>query len=167
MSRRSSLGIRAEESLSLRRFSTYIVDMKHYIVLFLSGILIISGAAIMFAQGNRAAASSVKSSPRGISLPELEKLLGDAGSNIVLVDVRTREEFAEGRIPGALLFPFDELRARSNEFAALAGDKKRPIVVYCRTGRRSAIAADELTALGYTDVADFGGIDRWRGRIEK
>jgi rhodanese-related sulfurtransferase len=90
-------------------------------------------------------------------------------ANALIVDVRTVEEYAAGRIPGAVLFPYDELQARASAFAALVGEagKNRPIVVYCRTGRRSSIAARTLASQGYRNVTDFGGIDRWKGPLEK
>ncbi len=86
---------------------------------------------------------------------------------ILLLDVRTAEEYASGRIPGAKLLPYDEIAARAQELATLAGTKDRPIVVYCRSGRRSAIAASSLKSLGYTTVADFGGISAWQGSLER
>ncbi len=75
-----------------------------------------------------------------------------------LLDVRTEEEFNESRIDGAMLIPFDELKDRA---AAELTDKDARIFVYCRTGRRSEIAAKELVAMGYTNVYDFGGIVDW------
>ncbi|MFA6504688.1 MAG: rhodanese-like domain-containing protein [Treponemataceae bacterium] len=89
----------------------------------------------------------------------------------LIVDVRTQEEFASGHIPSAALFPYDELSVKAPNFAALVGEAKggkdRPIVVYCRSGRRSAIAAKTLRGLGYRNVTDFGGIDRWKGPLER
>ncbi len=58
--------------------------------------------------------------------------------------------------------PYDAIQAQFVE-----PDKDRPIVVYCRSGRRSAIAAETLTAMGFTDVSDFGGIDNWKGSLER
>lgn len=94
---------------------------------------------------------------------------GPAGS--LIVDVRTAEEFAAGHIPGAVLFPYDDLPSKAAAFEKLVGGDKggkdRPIVVYCRSGRRSAIAARELKKLGFRNVVDFGAIDRWKGHLEK
>lgn len=89
----------------------------------------------------------------------------------LIVDVRTQQEYASGRIPGAVLFPYDEIKGKAAAFAALVGKDKggydRPIVVYCRSGRRSAVAAKTLADLGYKNVIDFGGIDRWKGPLER
>jgi rhodanese-related sulfurtransferase len=89
----------------------------------------------------------------------------------LIVDVRTPQEYAAGHIPGAALFPYDEIEGKAAAFASLVGadkgGKDRPIVVYCRSGRRSAIAAGTLAALGYRNVTDFGGIDKWKGPLER
>lgn len=77
-----------------------------------------------------------------------------------LLDVRTPEEFAAGRIAGARLLPHTELEARRAELPA---DKAAPVLVYCASGGRSAKAAKALAALGYTSVHDLaGGIRRWQ-----
>lgn len=78
--------------------------------------------------------------------------------NYVLLDVRTQEEYEQAHIAGALLLPYDEIAAGAE---ALLPDKDALILVYCRSGRRSAIAAQALSDLGYTQVYDFGGIVDW------
>ena len=75
-----------------------------------------------------------------------------------LLDVRTENEFRERRLKGAILIPDYELKARAETELP---DKGKPILVYCRSGRRSARAAEELIALGYKKVYDFGGIASW------
>ena len=83
-------------------------------------------------------------------------------SDALVVDVRTREEYAEGHIPGAINIPVETLGStRPEELPVL--DQR--IYVYCRSGRRSAEAAGILRSLGYTDVVDFGGIDNWEGEL--
>ena len=91
--------------------------------------------------------------------PDKAKALLASEEDIVLLDVRTAEEFAGGHIPGALLLPYDEITASSA--AKLVPSKKAKIIVYCRSGRRSAIAARTLQDLGYESVADLGGIMSW------
>lgn len=73
----------------------------------------------------------------------------------MIIDVRTREEFSQKHYPAAVNIPVDELQNRLTEIL----DKKISIVVYCRSGRRSAIAKDILLKNGYTDVTDGGGLD--------
>jgi phage shock protein E len=75
----------------------------------------------------------------------------------LLVDVRTPSEFAEGHIDGAINIPIQELKQRLEEL----GDRGRPIVLCCRSGRRSAMAAQCLTFLGFSEVFDLGAIDNW------
>ncbi len=98
-----------------------------------------------------------------VSYEELQQKLTDKAP-IVLLDVRTQEEFNNGHIPGALLLPYDEIDQKA---AQLLPEKEKEIIIYCRSGRRSAIAKDSLEALGYTNVKDFGGMNRWQGKVEK
>ena len=116
-----------------------------------------SGAAGSAARGAAGAAS-----PRPIDYATLKAALEASGSAVLLLDVRTKEEFDSGHIPGAALAPYDTLQAAFAE-----PDKNRPIVVYCRSGRRSAIAAETLARMGYTDISDFGGVDRWKGDLRR
>ncbi len=91
----------------------------------------------------------------------LMQSLADEGKSYVLLDVRTAEEYAEKRIEGAILIPIepaDEIKARASEELP---DKSAVILVYCRSGRRSKLAAEELCAMGYTHVYEFGGINDW------
>ncbi len=81
-----------------------------------------------------------------------------------IVDVRTPEEYAEGHIPGAILLPDTEIALQAE---TLLPDKDQPILVYCRSGRRSAAASQALLDMGYTHVYDFGGILDWDGAIMK
>ena len=76
----------------------------------------------------------------------------------ILLDVRTREEYDEAHIDGAVLIPDFEIAARMESEIP---DKEVVILVYCRSGRRSANAAHEILDLGYSHVYDFGGIIDW------
>ena len=82
----------------------------------------------------------------------------------ILLDVRTPEEYEEGHIQGALLIPEHELAEKATE---MLPDLETPIFVYCRSGRRSALAAKTLVDLGYLQVYDFGGINDWPHGIVK
>ena len=76
--------------------------------------------------------------------------------NFILLDVRTYEEFRRSRIEGAVLIPHNEIFSRAdNELP----DRNVLILIYCRSGSRSEIAANELIAMGFTNVYDFGGIE--------
>lgn len=86
------------------------------------------------------------------------KALMDSEENFIILDVRTAAEYAEGHIADAVLIPHEEITAKAEEVLL---DKAQLILVYCRSGRRSKIAAEALVALGYTNVKEFGGIIDW------
>ena len=86
------------------------------------------------------------------------KALMDSESGYIIIDARTQSEYDEGHIPGAILIPEYEIAARAEKELH---DKNQLILVYCRSGRRSKIAAEELVKLGYTNVKEFGGIIDW------
>lgn len=104
------------------------------------------------------AATAAVPAVAGLISPADAKARLDAGEAVVVVDVRTAEEYAEGHIPGSLLLPLDSIGA--DALSALP-DKDAPLFVYCRSGRRSAIAAAQLLEMGYTQVWDLGGILSW------
>jgi uncharacterized membrane protein YsdA (DUF1294 family)/rhodanese-related sulfurtransferase len=89
--------------------------------------------------------------------PEEAKSLIESGKATIL-DVRTAAEFEEGHIPDAILIPDTEITDRAAE---LLPDKRRIILVYCRSGVRSVRAAHILIELGYAQVYDLGGILNW------
>ena len=82
----------------------------------------------------------------------------DSGDTIIILDVRTQEEYDAGHIPGAILVPNETIVDKQPE---LLPDLDAEILVYCRSGNRSAQAAKKLIAIGYTNVVDFGGIIDW------
>ena len=92
------------------------------------------------------------------------KALMDSESGYVIIDARTQEEYDQGHIPGAILIPEYEIADRAEKELL---DKNQLILVYCRSGRRSKIAAEELVKLGYTNVKEFGGIIDWEYEIVK
>ena len=83
------------------------------------------------------------------------RALVEAGA--VLLDVRSPEEFAAGHIPGATNLPVQQLSERTAEL----GPKQRPLVVYCRSGARSAQAASLLREAGFARVHDMGAMRNW------
>ncbi|MGD0432666.1 MAG: rhodanese-like domain-containing protein [Acetobacteraceae bacterium] len=94
-----------------------------------------------------------------IETGELQRRLGEGGS-VVLIDVRGPDEFnaPPGHLPGAINIPLPELSDRVAEVAA----RKRPVVLVCKTDRRSARAAETLLSAGLDDVAILrGGTDSW------
>ena len=89
---------------------------------------------------------------------EQAKTIMDTEKDYVIIDARTEEEFAEGHIENAMLIPEYEISERAEKELP---DKEQLILVYCRSGRRSKIASEELVKLGYTNVKEFGGIIDW------
>lgn len=75
--------------------------------------------------------------------------------NAILLDVRTREEYAQGHIEGSLNLPVEQLAHGS---ALLPPDKDTPVYVYCRSGARSGRAEQMLKQMGYGNAQNIGGI---------
>ena len=98
-----------------------------------------------------------------ITAEEAKKLM-DSEEGCIILDVRTRKEYDQGHIPGAVLIPNTEIEAKA---ADLLPDKGQLILVYCRSGRRSKLAAQSLAALGYTNIREFGGILDWPYEVVK
>lgn len=86
------------------------------------------------------------------------KELMDTREDYVILDTRTQEEYEELHIPGAILIPYDEILQKAE---GVLTDKDQLILVYCRSGRRSKLAAEDLVKLGYTNIREFGGIIDW------
>lgn len=72
-----------------------------------------------------------------------------------LIDVRSPGEFASGHVPGASNLPLEQVASHIQQ---LAPDKSRPLLVYCRSGMRSASACKLLQQLGYQEVINGGGV---------
>ncbi|MFN3587184.1 MAG: rhodanese-like domain-containing protein [Moraxellaceae bacterium] len=77
-----------------------------------------------------------------------------AGEALLVLDVRTPAEYAQGHVPGAINVPHDEVTAAHPRLAAW---RERPVVVYCRSGRRSALAIETLEKAGFTRVQHLEG----------
>lgn len=99
--------------------------------------------------------------PAWLDIAELQQRL--VNGPVLLIDVREPEEYTSfpGHLPGAINVPFGELRGRMSELAA----RSEPVVVVCKTDRRSARAAAEMVAAGLRDVAVLrGGTDAWHAQ---
>ena len=91
------------------------------------------------------------------------KEIMDTEKGYVILDTRTQEEYDEGHIPGAILIPYDEILDKAE---GVLTEKDQLILVYCRSGRRSKLAAEDLVKLGYTNIKEFGGIIDWPYEVE-
>ena len=84
--------------------------------------------------------------------------------NVVILDVRTKEEYESGHIENSILSPLDEIKVEAEN---ILNDKDKKILVYCRSGNRSATAANLLVEMGYNNIYDFCGIKDWTYEIVK
>jgi len=82
----------------------------------------------------------------------------DTEKGIILLDVRTQEEYIENHIPRSTLIPLNVL---AREASKKLPDKQATIYIYCRSGNRSRAAVRMLVKQGYANVFDLGGIIRW------
>ena len=112
-----------------------------------------------------------KTSDNGVTELSYEQISGeeakqiiDSQSGYIIIDARTQSEYDEGHIKDAIMIPEYEISQKATD---MLKDKDQLILVYCRSGRRSKIAAQALVDLGYTNVKEFGGIIDWQYETEK
>ena len=91
------------------------------------------------------------------------KQIMDSEEGYIILDVRTREEYDQGHIPGATQISHEEIGEKAE---SVLTDKDQLLLVYCRSGRRSKIAAEALVEMGYTNIKEFGGILDWPYELE-
>ena len=129
--------------------------------LFLLAAVICFGMAILKFYSARMDRPSAKpqasDKPWATITAEEAKTRLDENPDAILLDVRTQEEYDGGHVPGAVCFPNEDILPE----LPLPFEKDAEILVYCRSGRRSAEAAEKLTGMGYANVSDFGGIQDW------
>lgn len=116
-----------------------------------------AAAAGLFLLG-AAPASSQTMTHKDISAQQAYEMM-QSGAPLRIIDVRTPEEFAQGHIAGAVNVPLDAIEAGRIPF--VMADKQATYLLYCRSGRRSGIAAEKLAGLGWAKVFNFGGILDW------
>jgi phage shock protein E len=104
-------------------------------------------------------AANIRAEYIKISPEEAQAMMSD---DVIILDVRTQEEYDEGHIANAILLPDYDIQEKAE---TVITDKRQIILVYCRTGKRSERAAKELIDMGYEKVYDFGGIEDWTGEI--
>lgn len=105
--------------------------------------------------------------PRGfitITLRSAGRILNHIQQGIHFIDVRTAAEYEEGHVGGSLNLPLDELERRIEEEVP---DKNDVVILYCRSGNRSAQAASLLSKMGYSVLLDAGGIQSYGGPISQ
>jgi len=90
--------------------------------------------------------------------PRQARDLMRANPGVIILDVRTRQEYQTGYIPGAICMPDNRVKAHAYR---VLPNKSALILVYCKGGSRSSSACRTLASMGYTNVYDFGGITSW------
>jgi rhodanese-related sulfurtransferase len=98
--------------------------------------------------------------------PEAAHTLLSSGKEVLLLDVRTHDEFISRHIPGAVLFPSTEIN-KDSAARVIGADFGRLLIVYCASGGRSKASSALLVSLGYTNVWNMGGISSWPFEVEK
>jgi len=120
-----------------------------------NGRLALFAAVLLLFACNGSGAESTAVAP--IAADQLAERIA-AGASPVVLDVRSREEYARGHIPGAVNIPHDELAGR---LAEIPGSPSQEIVVHCQSGRRAGMAENVLREHGYSNVRDLTG--HWQG----
>lgn len=110
-----------------------------------------------------AGGSDSGSSPEGTDTGAGEDTENEATADVVVIDVRTQEEFDSGHVEGALHIPHTEI---GDKIAAHVSDKDQKIAVYCKSGGRSGMAMETLKGLGYTQVENLGGLEDARAALK-
>ena len=136
------------------------------ILLTFTGCAAPTAAPVVSAQDTQAPAAAVteaatQTAAQGeyqLITAEEAKAMLDQQKDVILVDVRELSEYQTGHIPNAKLLPLGSITTLA---ATELPDLNAKILVYCRSGRRSKMAAEQLIGMGYTHVYDMGGINSW------
>lgn len=126
------------------------------ILIIILALLLLFFVSKVFAKGTSETTASV-APYRKLSAQQAKEWI-DSKEDVIILDVRTPGEFAASHIEGAINIANETI---SGERPSLLPDLDATILVYCRSGARSAQASKKLLALGYTEVYDFGGIINW------
>lgn len=132
--------------------------MKRFLLILFVLTIILTGCVNVDTKNNDPEEATYKK----ISAEDAKKIIDS--EDVIILDVRTPEEYKEGHIENAVLLPVNDIKDKASEVLT---NKDAKILVYCRSGNRSATAAKELIQMGYTDVYDFGGIMSWPYEIVK
>lgn len=130
---------------------------KRHKILFISALLMLGMTGCQKAGTGKEEVKMETKAAEVITAEEAKEIM-EQNESCVVLDVREKDEYEEGHIAGAILIPYTEIKEQAEEKLP---DKEQLILVYCRSGRRSAIAAESLVELGYGNVKDFGGIIDW------
>ena len=141
--------------------------MQKTIIVLISSILMLGFAGCAGKQKSEVSAEQAAPAANTFKMVSMEEGLEITRQNpdAIILDVRRDDEYKAGHILGAVLFTMETITVETA--AEILPDKNRLILIYCRSGRRSKIAAQALLDLGYTNLIEFGGILDYTGEIEK
>ena len=125
-------------------------------------LILILFAMILLTACGQAQVNKQEATYVSITAKEAKEIM-DSQQGYIILDTRTEQEYDEGHIPGAIVISHDEILEKAEDILT---DKDQLILVYCRSGRRSKLAAADLVKLGYTNVKEFGGIIDWPYEVE-
>ena len=127
-----------------------------------ASLALLAGCALSKTKKDTSEDTTDKAAYHKISVEEAYEMM--ASQEVVVVDVRTREEHESGHIENAVLVPNESI---GSEMPEALPDKEATLLIYCRSGRRSKDAAQKLLALEYQNVYDFGGVIDWPYELVK
>ncbi|MCI6353385.1 MAG: rhodanese-like domain-containing protein [Firmicutes bacterium] len=127
-----------------------------------TSLALLSGCTLSKTKADTAEDMTGKAAYQKISAEDAYEMM--VSQEVVVVDVRTREEYDGGHIENAVLVPNESI---GSEMPETLPDKEATLLIYCRSGRRSKDAAQKLLALGYQSVYDFGGVIDWPYELVK
>ena len=127
-----------------------------------ASLALLSGCTLSKAKKDTSEDTTDKAAYHKLSAEEAYEMM--ASQEVVVVDVRAREEYESGHIENAVLVPNENI---GSEMPEALPDKEATLLIYCRSGRRSKDAAEKLLSLGYQSVYDFGGVIDWPYELVK
>ena len=127
-----------------------------------ASLALLAGCTLSKTKADTAEDAPDKAAYHKISAEEAYEMM--VSQEVVVVDVRTREEYDGGHIENAVLVPNESI---GGEMPEALPDKEATLLIYCRSGRRSKQAAEKLLELGYQNVYDFGGVIDWPYELVK
>ena len=141
--------------------------MRQILLLFLAGFavlfaLLLSGCTLSKTKADTAEDMTGKAAYQKISAEDAYEMM--VSQEVVIVDVRTPEEYDGGHIPNAILVPNESI---GDDMPEALPDKEATLLIYCRSGRRSKEASEKLLKLGYKSIYEFGGVIDWPYELVK
>ena len=127
-----------------------------------TSLALLSGCTLSKTKGDTAEDMTGKAAYQKISAEDAYEMM--VSQEVVIVDVRTPEEYDGGHIPNAILVPNESI---GDDMPEALPDKEATLLIYCRSGRRSKEASEKLLKLGYKSIYEFGGIIDWPYELVK